>query len=570
MVAILAPMLIATAGFALDTTVYYVGNRDLRAATEAATLAAAQDPYNAEARARDYLALNGFDGDVIQSVEVGRYCPDINLSAGARFDTSYTLCPGNGQATAVRITTEKESRQYLTKLLGPMNPIPALSATATAARIDEAGIGVTSGLLTVTNSLVVAVNELLGAILGIKLRLTTADVEALLGGNIDAGLFFDALAESSGETGTYGELVNNSVPLSDLLLAAAIATDDGTASILTGIARQVDIGYQVPLSGLFDLGVWENLPVGEADEHPSLRAGLNAYQLFAFAVQSGSGTIDLSDAVSLAVPGSTVRVAAVATGPLDRARFSFGPEGETIAGTSALRLQVLLGIGDISLLGDTVSVDSVPVIVDIAAATAEIVDIECTSTGNQSEDTRVTVRANSGLVNAYIGEAPANAMQSPMPILSAADIEQARLANVAGLVTVDARAVAQPVFGTSNNVVFGLGGQGTIGKPPVPGTPVTSGNTAQAGPLISTLGDSLLAEDGLQVKVLGLCLPIVCSATQQAVRNQLVGNVTTALGGLVGSTADPLLDNLLAALGIQLGHVTVWTTGARCGVPVLV
>jgi uncharacterized membrane protein len=39
---------------------------------------------------------------------------------------------------------------------------------------------------------------------------------------------------------------------------------------------------------------------------------------------------------------------------------------------------------------------------------------------------------------------------------------------------------------------------------------------------------------------------------------------------LLGNVADPLLDNVLAALGIELGHATVWTTGVRCGVPVLI
>jgi len=38
----------------------------------------------------------------------------------------------------------------------------------------------------------------------------------------------------------------------------------------------------------------------------------------------------------------------------------------------------------------------------------------------------------------------------------------------------------------------------------------------------------------------------------------------------VGSTVDPLLDSVLAALGIQLGDASVWVTGARCGVPVLI
>lgn len=567
--AVLAPMLVASAGFALDAAVYYVANRELRTATEAAALVAAQDPGNAQARARQYLQNNGYPADVIRSVTVGRYCADSGRAAEARFATNVAACPGNGQVNAVRLVTESESRQYLTRML-PVDPIPPLSATATAARIDEAGIGVTSGLLNVTNSLVLSVNNLLGALLGVQLRLTPTEIAALNSGSVDAGLFFDALAARVGETGTYRQLLQRSVPLSDILQAAASAADSNTAGVLNRLAGIIGPSYRVPLDGLFDLGVWENLRVGEANEPQALRAGLNPYQLFSYAVQEGPGTLDLSNAVNIVVPGSTVRVVGLATGNGDRPRFSFGPEGETSAGTSVLRLQIQLGLGDINVLGDAVSVNSVPVLIDVAAGQAEVTDIDCTATSEQARDTRVTVRATSGLVNAYIGEAPPNAMSRSVPPLSASNIRPARIVNLLSLVTVDARAVAQPVVGAAGNAVFGPGGQGTIGRPPTPGRPVTIGNTAQTGALIGSLTTSLAAPGGLEVRILGLCLPLICTSAQQSVRTQVVGAVGSALSGLLGSTVDPLLDSLLAALGVQLGQVTVTATGARCGVPVLV
>lgn len=570
MVAALGGALIGAAGFALDAGLYYVGSRDLRAVTDAAALAAAMNPSQAAARARDYLTRNGYDPAILQSVELGRYCADARLGPDQRFDPSLSRCPGNGRVNAVRIRTGKPARQFLMRVLGNADPLPDLSATATAARIDEAGIGITSGILTVTNSLVNSVNDLLGALLGVKLRLSTADVEALMGNSIDAGLFFDALAQRVGETGSYGALTQRTVPLQDLLRAAASAGDGATAATLNAVADQVGSGYTVPLAGLFGLGVWQNMPVGGANEKPALRAGLNAYQLFAFAVQAGGGTIDLSNAVSLVAAGSTVKIAAMASGPLDRPRFAFGPAGETSVGTSALRLQLQIGLGNISVLSDSVAVNALPVLIDIAAARAEVSAIDCPDTAEQARDTRVTVHAGSGLVNAYIGTAPANAMARPMPPVTAADIGQARIANVLGLVTVDARAVAQPVMGNSSDILFGPSGQGSIGRPGAPGTAVSIGNGSQAGPLLTSLTSSMSAPGGLQVKILGLCLPLVCDATTAAVRTQLLNGIVAPLGGLVGGTVDPLLDNLLAALGIQLGHATVWATGARCGVPVLV
>ena len=566
MIAVLGASLIGATGFALDAGLYYVGNRELRAATEAAALAAAMNPAQAVSRARDALEHNGYDPAILRLVELGRYCPDAALSPEQRFDPSLTLCAGDGRINAVRLHTGEPSRRFLTRVLGGANPIPELAATATAARIDEAGQGITSGVLTVSNSLVNSVNNLLGALLGVQLQLNNADVENLMASNVDAGRFFDALAARVGETGSYEDLTNRSVGLQDLMIAAAGAADQpGTAATLNLLASQIGNGYMVPLSGLFGLGVWKNMPVGEADEQPALRAGINAYQLFAFAVQAGSGTIDLSDAVSRVVDGSTVRIAAVASGPMDRPRFSFGPAGETSVGTSALRLQLELGLG-LSILGD--GVDPVPVLIDIAAARSDVTAIDCPDTAEQARDTRVSVLASSGLVNAYIGNAPANAMSRPMPPLSASDITPARILNILGIVTADARAVAQPIMGNSGTLVFGPGGQGTIGRPGAPGSPASIGNGSQTGTLLTSLIGSLTTADGLQVQALGLCLFPLCS--ESGVRSQLLGEITAPIASLAGGTVDPLIDNLLAALGIQLGHATIWVTGARCGVPVLV
>ncbi len=570
MVAALGAMLIGAAGFALDAGLYYVGQRTLRAATDAAALAAAMNPAQAAARARDSLTRNGYDPTILQSVELGRYCPDVGLNAAQRFDAGMALCPGNGRVNAVRIRTGQPARRFLMQVLGPANPLPDLAASATAARIDEAGVGITSGILTVTNALVNSVNDLLGALLGVKLRLSTADVEALMASNIDAGLFFDALAQRVGESGTYGALTSRTVGLQDLLHAAASAADNSaTAATLTLLAGQVSNGYAVPLRGLFGLGVWKNMPVGGANEAPALRAGINAYQLFSFAVQAGNGSVDLSNAIGTVAPGSSVKLAALATGPMDRPRFSFGPAGETSVATSALRLQLQVGLTNIALLNNLVSIN-LPVTIDIAAAQGQLSAIDCPDTAEQARDTRVTVQANTGLVNAYIGSVPAGAMTRPMPALSAADVQSTRIVSLLGIVTVDSRAVAQPVMGNSGALLFGPGGQGSIGRPGSPGTSASIGNGSLVGPLLTSLVGSLAASDGLQVQLLGLCIPIVCETTTALARSQLLNGLVNPLAALVGTTIDPLVTNLLAALGIQLGHATLWVTGARCGVPVLV
>ncbi|WP_232495845.1 TadG family pilus assembly protein [Novosphingobium kaempferiae] len=576
-VAVLGVPLLLSAGLALDVALYYSGNRELRIATEAAALAAAMEPARAQARAQDYLNRNGYsDPTILKRVEVGYYCANINRDSGSRFvaagSPDTVNCPGSSTVNAVRLTTGEPSRRFLTGALGDASPIPDLAATASAARVDEAGISVTSGLLTVTNTLVNAVNDLLGALIGIKLRLTTADIEALMGGNVDAGLFFDALARRSGQTGTYGQLVEGTYGLQDLVLSAAEAAGDArTGNALRTFGSQVGNGYRVPLSGLFGLGVWKNMPVGEADVKPSLRAGMNAYQLVSYAVQAGPGVIDASDLVSLVVPNSTVAIRAASSGLTNRPRFAFGPVGETLVGTSMLRLQVDVKLINLNVLNLVNGEANVPLVVDVDAADARVSGIDCTGETEQNSRTRVNVTANSGLVNVYLGRlVNPNAMTKALPPLSNSDFEYGKILdlnvlNILGglsVAQVQGKAIVKPVLGrTSANVIFGPGGNGTIGTVAVPGQGVVVGNRFQVGATLQGVTNNLQLQTCL--------VSLVCVGSDTQAVSAVLG-VVNAVGGVLGSTTDPLLDNVLAALGVQLGHATVWTNGVRCGVPVLI
>ena len=571
MIAALGVSLIAAAGLALDVGLYQMDNRDLRAATEAAALAAAMNPAQAEARARDYLGRNGLDPTVLQSVTIGRYCADSALASGDRFDPGMTRCPGNGATNAVRIVTRKASRRFLTRVLGDAVSIPDLAATATAARIDEAGIEVSSGIVTVTNALVNSVNGLLGALVGVNLTLSTAEIEALMGGNVDAGLFFDSLARRVGHDGTYGSLTQGTYRLSDIAQAAADAAGKpATAAALRIFATQVGTGYQVPLKDLFGLGVWKNMPVGEADAAPALRAGLNAYQLVSYAVQSGPAAVDLSQAVSLLVPVSTVKLSAVSSTPTSRPRFAFGPAGETSVATSALRLRVLVDL-PVGVSGIASVNVHLPILIDVASAQAEVTGITCPDTGEQARDSVVAVQASSGLVRAYVGDTAFEPIAKPMPAIGAAQIQTAAIAQVQlfgfGGATVKGRAIAEPLTGVSNAALaFGPG----VGTPSAPIAAQTVGNQVMIGQTLSALTTSLLESNGLTIELLGACLPIVCAAQTSVVRNTVLPALVAPVTNLVGTVVDPLLNNVLTTLGIQLGHATVWVNGARCGVPVLV
>lgn len=595
MVAALAVTLVGATGLVLDAGLFYVGNRQLKAATEAAALAAAIDPSNAYDRANAYLGKNGFPGLLMpEDVEVGRYCADKNITdPKARFIEPTASCPDtsptNPQANAVRLTTHKKSKRFLTRILGSLDPIPDLTATATAARIDEAGIATTANFLGADSTkpigaLLGSVNSyLLTPLLGINLTNESA-VRAMMTHNVDAAKFFDHLArhvanatfERRDSNPTYGELLNrDDITLGMLLASAAEATNDkDTANTLRNLSTAPKSINVVNLQGLFGLGVWQNMPVGEGSAPQGLRAGLNAYQLLAYAAQaSGPATLDLSAPVNLAVPGSVVKIESIGTtSPSDasKPRFSFGPEGTEVS-TSSLRLKLSVGLGSIGSLVDNL-VPSLPVLIDIGAGSAVIDEISCGQ--NQIEDSTVKVHTSARLLGIYVGEAPANAMNRPMPLIRKDDIKPAKIVNGINLLLVKtpaitARAVVDPVTGGERPAItFGRqqGNVYQIGLPDselYPGTSAELPNSAALGEtttnLLSSLELSVCDFDGNNCI---LDLGIVTRPLADLLRPLL----RSVLDNLVGS----ILDNLLAALGLELGNTRVWVTGVRCGVPVLV
>ena len=577
LVAVLGAALIGAAGVALDTGLYYVDSRDLQAATEAAALSAAVDPANATNRAQAFLTRNGYPASVLQSVQVGRYCADVGTNWTARFHAAGATqtCTGNGINNAVRLTTGGQSQRYLTGVLGSANPIPALAATATAARIDEAGLGMTTG--TIALSPISLVNTLLSALAGVNISLTQQQLQTLLASNIDAGLMFDALAARVGETGTYSQLLQRTVSLTDLMAACQTALGQtggsaATAAIQT-LAGQMGRNLQVPLAGLFDLGVWKNMPVGDAADKPALRAGLNSYQLIAYALQTQNRQAAKNGLPITIANVAGVDLAGTAAGPVERARFAFGPAGEVTASTAVMRILLKVKLANLnglldglglsilqqtllapvfSVLGSTTA--DIPLLIQIDGGQAAITSINCGQ--EAATDARVDVAGSTGLLNAYLGQMPGDVLTQPLRPIGPTDIQPVNLLNLLGLVTVSVRANIGPVLGQSRTASFlqTAGGDGVIGHVPGTGTAARIGNGSQLGPLMTGLVSNLQ----VNACVLGVCTGSLVSG--------VVSNVGKLLGATVGALGvDPLLDNLLNLLGVQAGYADTWVTGVRCG-----
>jgi uncharacterized membrane protein len=392
---------------------------------------------------------------------------------------------------------------------------------------------------------------------------------------------FDALAARVGETGTYANLTSRTVALSDLLNACATAMqksggDPNAIAALQGLAASIGGNVQVPLANLFELGVWKNMPVGEADTQPSLRAGLDAYQLLVYALEvKGSNLIGLN----LNLAGVQASVNAVASGPVARARFGFGPEGEITVSTAAARLQlgltvpgptaVLAGLGLVRTdAGASSGVLNVPLLIDIGEGSASIASITCGQEAASDADVRID--ADAGLLGVYIGTPPADVMTLPFSAIAAGSFRPAPLLSIGlpgalglppvTIANVTTLAAAGPVIGGQQTVDFlqsAAGGPYIIGHVPSGGSPALVGSQSQLGQTLSGLT--------LATKV-NLLPPLVTLNT-----GALVSSVGGSVGSLVGGLGvDTLVTDLLSALGVSAGYANVWVTGTRCGVPVLV
>jgi uncharacterized membrane protein len=600
MVALASVALIGSMGIALDVGLYYTNNRSLQAATEAAALSAVAYPQLDAASAKNhaiaFLKSNGYPNiaDASVTVEVGFYCADID-NKGDRFLVSNlpANCPGQTKigGNAVRLHTTGQSHRYLTGILGGASPIPALRGTATAARIDEAGVQMTTGVIALDQALLV--NKLLSLLAGYDIALAGLQIQALQGSNVDAGLMFDALAAAKGETGTYSDLMRRTdISLADLIAACQAGTTNATVKGALQVINGAGAGaIKVPLTKLFALGVWNKMPVGGANQKQSLRAGLNAYQLISYALQTNNRTANLASGLNLNLPGgSQVLLAASDSATMERPRFGFGPAHETTVSNSALRLQLNVKLTDLSgllnglglsivdqlalgpvkaILGGGVDVN-LPVLIELAPGSAAISSISCGS--EAANDAQVNVTANSGLLNAYLGTLPSDVMKQPFrPIVTTGltpDLKTVSLINVnllgLDLLKVDIRAKVGPIAGAVDKPLQffqDARGNGIIGHPPSSGTAARVPNGSQLGPLLTGLAGNL----DITATLLGIRIttgPLLTNVTNAV----LVPLNTLVLSPLV----DPLVDGLLGALGVQLGFVDTWVTGVRCGVPVLV
>ncbi|OWJ62008.1 pilus assembly protein TadG-related protein [Inquilinus limosus] len=582
--------LIGTAALATDVGLWYAQQRHLQVATDVSALSAALKISDATTIAGNLLEANGFETSSLTSALPGVYCPE-GAKPADRFKLGLTACeagdPAPDEYSAVQVTAHTTVPGVLSRSLlqtgdGQMGQggspnkegIYPISTRSTAARIDEAGLQAGTGLLTLDTTQSPLLNAVLGGVLGTKISLTAVHYNGLVNTDIDALTFLDALATHVGASvGTYDSLLDSNVKVGQILQAAIdvlhkqgniAGLDLDALNALLALQSQIAGNPDLALGKLLDLGLWKTQEVGSSTKPSALQAGLNLYQLVTLSAQVANGQNFISiPSLTVGLPGvASVQVAATVIEKPQTPPFAFGPRGISVH-TAQVRTQIKLQLLDLfGLLGQGIQL---PVYIEAAPGNATLTSITC------DPDVQVKVDADIDAAAAYIGTLPMNLMTNfSHKIDYQTDIQPASLVDVSvlgllGLVRINGRAELKGLFANKAEMTFdradidGRIPQSLYGSPKIEN-------------LLGSLGiDPVTGKPNLDLKACILGLGQLCLLP---VDLKVVSTTVTALNQLLAPVIkgllDPLVDNLLAALGVRIGVMDVTVTGVRCGVPVLI
>lgn len=580
--------LIGTAALATDVGLWYAQQRHLQVATDVSALSAALKISDATTIAGNLLKANGFETSSLTSAVPGVYCPE-GAKPADRFKLGLTACeagdPAPDEYSAVQVTAHTTVPGVLSRTLtrtgdggqggaSGQEGIYPISTRSTAARIDEAGLQAGTGLLTLDTTQSPLLNAVLGGVLGTKISLTAVHYNGLVNTDIDALTFLDALATHVGASvGTYDGLLDSNVKVGQILQAAIdvlhkqgniAGLDLDALNALLALQSQVTGNPDLALGKLLDLGLWKTQEVGSSTKPSALQAGLNLYQLVTLSAQVANSQNFISiPSLTVGLPGvASVQVAATVIEKPQTPPFAFGPRGISVH-TAQVRTQIKLQLLDLfGLLGQGIQL---PVYIEAAPGNATLTSITC------DPEVKVGVGADIDLAAAYIGTLPMNLMTNfSHKIDYQADIQPAPLVDVSvlgliGLVRINGRAKLEGLFANHADLIFdqadidGRISQSVYGSPKVEN-------------LLGSLGiDPVTGKPNLDLKACLLGLGQLCLLP---VDLKVVSTTVTALNQLLAPVIkgllDPLVDNLLAALGVRVGVMDVTVTGVRCGVPVLI
>lgn len=524
--ALVSPILIGLAAFAVDAAALNLEKRRLQAVADLAAIHAAGDPLDARSRVDAVLADAGYDlAAEAVVVTTGHYAADPARDPGTRF------APGIGPANGVRVVLSHPGRLHFATIFG-MDP-PAIGASATAAAAPRAAYSIGSRLAALEDG---ALNAVLGELLGTRVSLSVMDYHAIAGLDVQLLDVFDALAGRIGLTaGTYGDLLDARVRVADL--AAAIASASGGNAVLVRLAGLVDDTIHVEMARLFAADGLAHLAIGTG---AAVEAGIGALGLLNAAAMIADGQRHVRLDLGLRLPGvARIETRLVIGEPPQGGWFVFAGPGSYVR-TAQLRLRLDVSVlGSAGLLG-ALSI-ALPVHAELAPAEAELVALTCPP--GRPHAAHAAIAARPGILRLAVGEAPESAFLDTRRPLS---VQRTGIVSILGRVArITARADVAMAQTAPHTVGF-------THADAVAGRVQTVGTTTA----VQSLTRSLLDQLELDLEVLGWSpLSWLLPDAVGIVRGLLVP---------VAPALDRTLETLFGVLGLGLGQADIRVHGFDC------
>lgn len=560
MFALVLPVGIACAAFAVDEGSLYVERREAQSVTDLAAIYAAANIAKADAAALKVFSNNHLTASLVGDmngqaltngfrqvmVEKGRYVRDPNVAAGKRFTLGAT--PYN----AVRVTFRKDGTTYFaSSLLGQRTIVTDAVASAPA----EAAFSIGSRLASLNNGVL---NSLLGGLLGTNISLSLMDYNALLATDVSALQFMNALATELNLTaGTYADVLQTEATVGQIVSALATTTKDKAADVALAklLGAHIPGSLKVPLANYIDLGQLGKLATGHGTAAVDANVGIMELLGAAAAIANGKNQVALNANVGL--PGLVGVKLDVAIGepPQGYTWFSIGEPGKIVrTAQTRLRLEATVGGADGLLNGLLGASIKLPIYVELAYGEGQLKSVSC-PTGKPASAV-VTVAAKPGVAEVWLGEInPADLkLFDKEPKVNPAQLISG---NVVGLIKVDVTGSANVDIGNMapKNLTFT---KNDIDYRVVKN--VSSQNLAQS--LTSSLIGGLTLNAKVTVLGLGIGLFVPSEAAVKTAVTSLLSGVTAPV--------DALLFNTLSLLGVKVGEADIRVHGVSCGRSVLV
>lgn len=373
---IVALSLTALMGFValgVDGASLYRVRAQLQSVSDLAALSAMRDPDAAEARATGAVTGNGMNAQSVTAVEVGRYLRNPALPPSERFTP---LEPGAEGINAVRVALARSEPLHFARAISDADSV-TMAAQALAARTGAARFSLTSHVARLDGA---TLNDALSQGLGVSVSLTAGEAEALAGVRLSLGDVLDALGRQTG--------------LAERNPAAILDATTTVGAVLTAAQGLLPAGVTLPARGAL-----RAVPVAALVSGADPALGLTVSEALA---ETDIAALDLLRALALAGLGAhPVDVAVDVPGVLDVSGvamlgprhvssgwMALGEAGVTLH-RSAARLDTIVGLQP-ALLGSlgtgvTATRLSLPLVVELAGATATLDRIACDTPDPDSE-----------------------------------------------------------------------------------------------------------------------------------------------------------------------------------------